>query len=156
MKRRTITKTSVFPAAREDVFERLKALRTLQYIAAPLASFSPLEGSAGLTWREGEDFAFRLKLFGFLPLGIHKIHVLAFDAAAFQISTKESNPHVPVWNHRISLESTLAGETRYTDEVEIDAGWKTPLVCAWAKRFYAHRQKRWRKLLSRPGSMTLS
>ena len=148
VKRRTITKTSLFPAAKEEVFEKLKTLGTLQYVAAPLASFSALDGGTDLIWRKGEDFAFRLKLFGFLPLGIHTIHVVEFDAATCQILTHESNQHVPIWNHRILLEPIQPGVTRYTDDVEIDAGWKTPIVCAWAKCFYVHRQKRWRKLLA--------
>ena len=37
--------------------------------------------------------------------------------------------------------------TGYTDEVEIHAGWKTPFVCLWAKLFYAHRQRKWIRLL---------
>jgi len=33
-----------------------------------------------------------------------------------------------------------------TDRVHIDAGMLTPLVAAFARLFYAHRQKRWRAL----------
>lgn len=155
MKRRMISKTSIFPASKEEVLEKLKALRTLQYIAAPFASFSVLNGSNDLIWSQGKEFAFYLKLFGFLPLGIHRIRVVEFDTVTGRIYTQESNKHVPVWNHSILLTSTQAGETLYTDEVEIDAGWKTPIVYGWAKCFYAHRQKKWRKLLTSPGSAIL-
>jgi len=54
---------------------------------------------------------------------------------------------VPVGNHTIRLERIDSGHTRYTDEVEIGAGWKTPFVCLWAKLFYAHRQRKWVRLL---------
>ena len=141
MKRKIITRTSIFPAAKEEVFRRLRMLSTLQYVASPFASFSPLSGNEDLIWREGVDFAFQFKLFSFIPLGIHKIHVVEFDETSCRIYTNEANTHVPVWNHHISLQSTQTGETRYTDEVEIDAGWKTLIVYSWAKCFYAHRQK---------------
>lgn len=35
MKYRVIARTSIFPASREVVFNKLKKLETLQYIAAP-------------------------------------------------------------------------------------------------------------------------
>lgn len=36
-----VQKTSVFPASREIVFENLRKLETLQYIASPFATFEP-------------------------------------------------------------------------------------------------------------------
>lgn len=55
--------------------------------------------------------------------------------------------HVPVWNHQIILREIERDRTEYIDEVELYAGWKTPFVYLWAKYFYAHRQKKWLKLL---------
>jgi hypothetical protein len=40
-----------------------------------------------------------------------------------------------------------ANHTEYTDRVEIRAGWKTAFIWAWANAFYAHRQRRWVRLL---------
>lgn len=40
---RTVKKTSVFPAPREIVFAKLQELSTLQYIAAPYATFTPVD-----------------------------------------------------------------------------------------------------------------
>lgn len=147
MKRKMVIKTSLFPASKEVIFNRLKELKTLQYVAAPLATFSPLNGDESMVWKENHDFVFRFKLFGFLPLGVHKIRVIEFDETSYEIYTNETNTHVQVWNHRIILKSTEAGKTQYTDEVEIYAGRKTPLVYFWAKYFYKHRQKRWITLL---------
>ena len=45
------------------------------------------------------------------------------------------------------MEPAGRGRTRYTDQVEIRAGWKTPFVWLWANAFYAHRQKKWIRLL---------
>lgn len=139
-----VTKTSVFPAGRERIFRELKQLKTLQYIAAPYAAFAPVEDTAGI-WEAGAVSAYRLKLFGLIPFGTHTIRILRFDPDG--ISSREGNPHVPVWNHDITLRPLDSGHTEYTDRVEIQAGWKTVFVWLWANAFYAHRQRRWIRLL---------
>ena len=146
MKTRTVYKKSVFPADIDTVSSLLKKLNTLQYIAKPYASFSPVNGSGSICWKEGQTESFRFKLFCLIPYGVHTIHIIDFSKDG--ICTNESNPHVPVWNHRIRLNALADGTTEYSDEVEIGAGWKTSLVWAWANLFYSHRQRRWIKLLS--------
>lgn len=140
----TVEKTSVFPAARDVVFRRLQRLETLQYIAKPYATFEPV-GSAGAVWTAGSTTAYRFRLFGFIPFGTHTIRIARFDPEG--ISSREGNAHVPVWNHEITLVPLDEGHTRYTDRVEIRAGWKTPFVRLWAGAFYAHRQRKWIRLL---------
>ena len=139
-----VRKTSVFPAKRDVVFARLQRLETLQYIAAPYASFTPVDKSGDLRWQEGSCSAYRFRLFGRIPFGTHTIRIARFDEDVVQ--SYESNAHVPVWNHRITLRD-LGMRTEYTDEVEIRAGWKTPFIWLWAKAFYAHRQRKWIELL---------
>ena len=95
---KTVKKTSIFPASKKKVFSRLLKLKTLQYIAYPYATFTPMDGA---------------------------------------------------WNHEIILEELQGNRCRYTDKVDIDAGWKTIFVWMWANCFYTHRQKKWIKLLSR-------
>lgn len=146
MKSKTVVKTSIFKATRKEMFEKLQEIKTLQHIAYPYATFEPVECDGNLLWKEGEVFSFKLKLFGFIPFGIHTIRVIRFDENT-GIYTCEGNKHVPTWNHEIILESVDEGYLQYTDKVEIAAGWKTPFVYWWASLFYAHRQKKWRKLL---------
>jgi len=95
-----VRKSSVFPASRDVVFEKLQKLDTLQSIAKPYAVFS-----------------------------------------------REGNEHVPVWNHDITMIPVDGNHTKYTDQVEIRAGWKTPFIWLWANAFYAHRQRKWLRLL---------
>jgi hypothetical protein len=147
MKKKTIVRTTLLKAGKKEIFSRLKKLETLQYVAAPYARFIPLDDDQPLEWKEGSVFSFRFYLFGMIPFGIHTVHVLSFNEDD-GVSTREQNAHVPVWNHRIYLEAVSEKITRYTDEVEIEAGWKTPFVALWAKAFYAHRQRKWQKLLS--------
>lgn len=148
MKSKTITKTSRFPAPGKVIFKKLKSMQTLQYIASPYATFTPVNKNDDLMWKKGEIFSFHFKLFGVIPFGIHTIKVIDFNEETYQIYTNESNTYVPIWNHRILLKPLGENDSQYTDVVEIYAGWKTPLVYLWAKSFYSHRQKKWLKLLN--------
>ena len=140
-----IIKTSIFPASKEKVFGKLQRLELLQHIAKPYATFTPI-GEKISVWESGKSSAYKFKLFGIIPFGTHRINVLSFDMDD-GIYTHEGNELVPVWNHRIVLNGLPDNRCIYTDIVEIDAEWKTLFVYLWAKCFYAHRQKRWIKLL---------
>ena len=139
-----VQKTSVFPAGRDAVFQKLQKLETLQYIAWPFATFEPV-GNAILTWTAGGTSFYCFRLFGVIPFGTHTIHIVQFDQEG--IRSREANEHVPVWNHDIIMEPVDANHTEYTDRVEIRAGWKTAFIWVWANAFYAHRQRRWIRLL---------
>ena len=144
----TVKKSSVFPAAKDEIFRRLQKLKTLQYIAHPYATFKSVDDTEELTWQEDSAFAFHFKLFALIPFGVHTIKVIQFDIEK-GIYTQEGNKHIPVWNHKIILEKINENTTKYTDLVEIQAGWKTLFVYLWANSFYAHRQRKWKRLLKR-------
>ena len=141
-----VTKSSVFPASRDVVFGKLQRLETLQYIAKPYATFEPV-GAAMPVWAVGGTSAYRFRLFGVIPFGTHTIRIVRFDPEG--ICSREGNEHVPVWNHDIALVPLDDSHTKYTDRVEIRAGWKTPFVWLWANAFYAHRQRKWVRLLKK-------
>lgn len=136
-----VQKTSIFPAGRDAVFQKL---RPLQYIAEPYTAFEPADYTKQ-TWTAGSTSSCRFRLFGVIPFGTHTIHIVRF--APEGISSREKNGHVPVWNHDIMPEQTDPNHTRYTDRVEIQAEWKTVFIWLWANAFYAHRQRKWIKHL---------
>ncbi len=146
MKSKTVNASSIFPASKDQIFDLLKDFETLSQIARPYVSFEPIDGETDLIWQEGKTFVFKTKLFGFIPFGSHKIKVLEFNKN--RIYTNESNTFVPTWNHEIVLEEIDQNQTKYTDKVEIFAGWKTPFVYLWAKLFYHHRQRKWIEILN--------
>ncbi|MBR3358083.1 MAG: hypothetical protein IKG46_09695 [Solobacterium sp.] len=139
-----VTKSSVFPASRDTVFEKLQKPETLQYIAEPYAAFEPVE-AAEPVWTAGRSSAYRFRLFGVIPFGTHTIHIVRFDPEG--VCSHEGNEHVPVWNHEITMIPLDGNHTKYTDQVEMQAGWKTPFIWLWANAFYAHRQRKWIRLL---------
>ena len=142
-----VIKTSIFPASKGEVFKKLQKLKLLQYIAWPYATFTPV-GERISEWRAGTSSAYRFKLFGIIPFGTHRINVISFDEDD-GIYTHEGNEFVPTWNHRIVLEELSPDQCLYSDIVEIGAGWKTIFVYLWALSFYAHRQRKWIRLLSK-------
>ena len=140
-----VQKSSLFPVSKETVFRKLQQLETLQLIAKPFATFEPV-GETVSTWEVGSTSAYRFRLFGLIPYGTHTLHILRFDPDG--VSSREGKAHVPVWNHEISLVEKDESHTLYTDRVEIRAGWKTAFVWLWANAFYAHRQRKWVRLLN--------
>ena len=148
-----VRKSSGFPASRGVIFEKLQKLETLQYIAKPYASFEPVGVTESL-WTVGSTSAHRFRLFGLIPFGTHTIHIIRFDPEG--VSSHEGNEHVPVWNHDITMIPLDGHHTKYTDRVEIRAGWKTAFVWLWANAFYAHRQRKWIRLLKEKGTTEIS
>lgn len=144
----TVDKTTLFLTKPDILWNKLQSLNSLQYVSTPYASFSPVEKRETFLWKEGESYSLKLKIFGLIPMGIHKIEILRIDKETLTICSKESNAHVPVWNHTIILRP-IDKHTQYRDLVEISAGWKTPFIYLWAKSFYAHRQRKWRQLLEK-------
>ncbi len=139
-----VKRSSIFPASQEVVFEKLQKLETLREIAKPWASFEPV-GDVRSVWIVGSVSSYRFRLFGVIPFGIHTIRIVRFDVNG--VSSREGNACVPVWNHDITLEALDDAHMWYTDRVEVQAGWKTPFVWLWARAFYAHRQRKWIRLL---------
>ena len=137
-------RTSGFPAGRDAVLQKLRQLSTLQAVAAPYAAFEPIRDTAA-AWEVGSTSAYRFRLFGCIPFGMHTIHIVRFDPDG--ISSREGNEHVSVWNHDIKLRPLEDACTEYTGRVEIRAGWKTFFVWLRAEAFYAHRQRKWVRLL---------
>ena len=113
-------------------------------LAKPFATFEPV-GESVQEWTAGSKSAYRLRLFGVIPFCIHTIYIVRFDQDG--ISSWEENEHVPLWIHDIEMIKLDGSHTEYTDRVEIKAGWKTIFIWLWAKAFYAHRQRKWIKLL---------
>ena len=142
-----VIRSSVFPADADVIWEKLKEIDSLKYVAAPMATFSAVGHSGALVWEKGCEYDFVFKLFGFIPFGTHHISIRKFDSAEHIIVSYEHNENVRKWNHRITLKTVGRSHTLYTDIVDIDAGIKTLPIYIWANIFYAHRQRRWIRLL---------
>ncbi|MDX2283374.1 MAG: hypothetical protein NW241_04395 [Bacteroidia bacterium] len=144
-----ITIQSDFPAPPARVWELLQSPDTLRFICRPLMYFEP-EGPQPAQWVPGQAAAFRLRAYGIVPLGRHVIRLERIDPQRAEIQSREAGALMQVWDHLIALQPGPEGRTRYTDQVDLYAGWLTRPIAWWASLFYRHRQRRWLRLLTRP------
>lgn len=131
-----------------ELWQEISKPDSLQFVASPILVFVPIEsGVFDIEWEIGRDYPLKLYFLNLIPLGRHTIQLVEVDRDRNVISSRESGPLVPVWNHTILFQETRPGLVSYTDEIEIRAGWLTPFVWLFAYVFYRHRQRRWKMLL---------
>lgn len=140
--------TSHLSAPPEIVWEHVQTSALLDYIAAPVVRFEPAAGAFPARWSEG-DYRARMRAFGLVPIGEQTIGI-EYPQSDGKMWVLRDNGHgslIKRWDHWIFVEPASDG-TRYTDRVEIEAGILTPFVVLFARVFYAHRQRRWKKLIA--------
>jgi hypothetical protein len=116
----------------------------------PLVTLEPVGVEAfPERWTEGMPVRCRSYLFGVFYLGVRTLQFERIDQAGREIQTREKDPIVRRWDHRIRVEAISGGRAHYSDEIEIDAGILTPVVWLFAAGFYRHRQRRWRAIARR-------
>jgi len=132
-----------------DAIRHVRTPRLMAYVAEPWIRFEPVD-PPGLPdeWKPGR-YLVRMKLFGVVPLGTQEIGIRAVEQRGERLLIHDlgTSALVRVWDHRIEISPAGDGRTRYRDRVRIEAGWRTPFVTWFAKRFFAHRQRRWRRLV---------
>ncbi len=129
-------------------------LALLDHLASPMLVFRPVDPpQARERWHLGPH-RFRLLVGGRLPIGEHTIDVQRVVADTAGVGADPVVWHdagysdlIRVWDHRVELEDTYA-MTRYTDVVEVHAGPLTIPAWLFARAFYAHRQRRLRRLVA--------
>lgn len=133
-----------------ELWQKLSKPESLQFVASPMLAFAPIEpGVLGSEWETGRDYRLKLYFLKFIPLGRHTIQLVKVDREQNIISSRETGLLAPVWNHNIFFEEIKPSLVSYTDEIDIRAGWLTPLVWLFAQVFYRHRQRRWKVLLQK-------
>jgi hypothetical protein len=134
-------------APADRVWEEMQRPRLLFHVAAPMMTFRPVDPpELGEVWRDGA-YIVSMWLGGILPLGRQVIDVSRPPAdgdTRFLLDDARSSA-IRQWHHLISVAPDGAG-TAYADRLRIDAGWRTAVVAAFARRFYRHRQGRLRRL----------
>lgn len=145
---RTVLLETYLNAPADRVWEAVNTPRLLAYAAWPILRFAPVTPkSFPDRWADGA-YVVRLWFLGILPIGKQVVDVsrpVAEGPTRF-IRDNGRSAIISRWDHLISITQDGAG-TRYVDQIQIDAGFLTPFVAAFAQWFYAHRQRRWRKLV---------
>lgn len=145
VKGRRIIVTSEFESNIKNIWIKIQDIETLREICSPKASFIANKNSP-IVWRNGESFVFKLFLHKFIPIEKHTINVVKMDEESHKIDTNEYNGTVTIWNHYIEMEEISYSTTKYTNIVDLYAGWLTPFTAWWTLKFYQHRQRKWQKI----------
>jgi hypothetical protein len=131
------------------MWTELVKTESLVRVSAPILYFAPQDAKPlPTTWEVGGTYPVTLSAFRVLPLGRHVIEIKVLDAEAREICTNEHGALARTWNHRIRLGTQTGPVFEYTDQIDIHAGVRTPLIWLFAQLFYRHRQHRWKGLLA--------
>ncbi|MBD2843151.1 hypothetical protein [Erythrobacter rubeus] len=145
---RTVELSTQLDCAADEAWDQIHRSALLQHIAFPLIKFVPRGATAfPERWEEGEYRAWML-LLAVLPIGWQAI-VISKPEAKGAVRFLRDNGYGPLikrWDHWIEIAPENATTTRYVDRVTIEAGILTPVIAAFARVFYGHRQRRWRAL----------
>ena len=100
-----------------------------------LLSFEGLpEGSL----QERQVVDVKVSIFGVLPAQPYRMELIAFDPKNLTFTSNEVGMGVKHWQHRLCIVPHANG-AELVDEIEIEAGWRTGMVAAWARIMYAGR-----------------
>jgi hypothetical protein len=137
--------------AADQAWDRVQTLSLLREVCWPLVTLQPGAGETAIPerWESGATVSLRPRLFGMIPIGTRVLHWENIDAAAREMQTREYDPLIRRWDHRIHVEPVDGGSCSYTDDVEIDAGVLTLPVWLFAQLFYRHRHRRWKRVAKR-------
>lgn len=137
------------PASIDDVWRHACTPKLLHYVTKGIMSFTPIDPPVWPDVWAAHEYEAQMRFGGFLPVG-KQILGMEYPPADGGKRFLRDNGHsasIARWDHLITLEPIDATHTRYTDCLDLDAGFRTPLIAAFAKQFYGYRQKRWRKLI---------
>lgn len=131
----------------KTLWDELQKVSSLIHVASPVLKFKPLKGvDIPEKWIPGNEYKFKLSFFGIVPLGNHSIKLVELNKEENHIVSNERGSLTRVWNHTIKFQAIDDQTVKYTDEIEIKAGFFTLLIWLFANIFYRHRQNRWKKL----------
>jgi hypothetical protein len=140
-----LTRVSTLEAPADAVWAAVLRADTFAYVTAPLLRF-PAAELADTRWLPGLELEDRLLLFGFIPLGRHRIRIESVDEAGRRLQTRERGRLLQRWDHHIIVEPVDERRCRYTDRLELEAGTLTPVMGLLASLLYRYRHLRWRRL----------
>lgn len=137
--------TTELDAPANKVWMLLKRVQTFLYVTRGAMRISEVEAWPEEQY-EGLKVRGRIWFLHLVPGWKHEILVSCIDEDCRELRTRERGGCVKVWNHLLKVEPLSERRSRYTDEIEIDAGFLTPVVWVFAHLFYRYRQARWRSL----------
>ena len=114
----------------------------ITYVLSPILTVYRLKVPDRI--RVGTTGSARLWWFGVIPAWTHHLEIKTLEPT--EIYTHEHGGPVQVWNHRLIFEPLNDQQCRYTDEIEVEDGWRGLLVLLFVGAMFRHRHRRWRQI----------
>ena len=140
---------TVLRAHPDRVWEEVRKPRLLLFVAAPMIRFRAVRPDTfPEIWRNGV-YVTSLRLYGLIPFGRQTIVISYLEAIGETRRLRDDGYGglIREWDHLMEVSPHPDG-TLYRDTVAVEAGWLTRPAAAFARRYYAHRQRRWRALVA--------
>lgn len=133
---RTLRFETFYPADPDRVFELVTDLDTLEAVTRPWIQFHHLPSGQV---HAGQVIDVALSLFGLLPARPYRMRILSCDAGLRRMRSEEDGMGLRRLVHDLEVIPAPGGAV-LRDQVEIDAGWMTPLAAgfAWATYRWRH------------------
>ncbi len=133
----------------DEIWRRMNRPATLVAVSKPMIRFTPIDPAALPEVWEERDYLCAMHLFGWLPVGRQVISISRPPPEGDRRYLRDNGHSASIrrWDHVITV-APRDGGTFYEDHLVLDAGLRTPIVATFARRFYTHRQNRWRQLVA--------
>ena len=140
---------TVLEAHPDRIWEEVLKPKLLLFVAAPMIRFDPVRPEVlPDIWRIGA-YVVSMRFYGAVPIGHQTIVISYLEAigATRRLHDDGYGGVIRRWDHLMEISPHPDGAL-YRDTIAIDAGWLTLPVAVFARRYYAHRQRRWRALVA--------
>lgn len=137
-----------------EMWQQVTRPAVLEYVTWPMIVWQPDE-----PWPEhweAKDYLSEISLFGVLPFGTQLVGIREVPGTG-PIRRLRDDGHgaggtadrIKQWDHLMEVRphESDPSRTRYRDTVDVDAGWLTLPLWAYAAVYYHYRQLRWRWLV---------
>jgi hypothetical protein len=136
-----------FSAPADQVWQALISPKILAQTSFPILTLTP-SSPAPEKWSQGASISVKLRLFGIVPWGNHRIEFLELDNDTRFCSTWEYDENIQSWNHQLQV-SVLGPSTRIArNRIEFEAGIFNGFVRWFSTLLYRHRYRSLKRLLS--------
>ncbi|MEO1015869.1 MAG: hypothetical protein AAFX08_11845 [Pseudomonadota bacterium] len=133
-----VTVTADYKDDADDLFASALDFREMTDAMKGIAVY---EGGPDGPVAEGMTFSVDVAMFGVMKTNGHAMHVETLDRPNRILQSREHSPAVKRWDHRLTIDQD-GDVARWTDRIEIDAGWRTFGAARFARFIYAYRHRR--------------
>ncbi|GEM_PF-4579981 len=136
-----------FSAPADTVWQSLISPQILAQTSFPILTLKPTS-PAPEKWSQGDSILVKLRLFGVVPWGNHRIEFLELDNEKKFFSTSEHDENICSWNHTLQVTSLGPTTCIARNRIEFEAGIFNGFVHWFSTLLYRHRHRSLKRLLS--------